>query len=122
MEAGLVEFGLFGYHGASTSSIAARAEVPQPHVYASFETKQQLFLACFDRLRDSLLADGSERAPAGLQRFLFQAVSASADPALRLPLQSSLVELRDALGDSRFEELLAGGARSMLSADPEPRG
>jgi len=48
VEAGLIEFGLFGYHGASTAAIAARADVPQPHVYASFETKRELFLACLD--------------------------------------------------------------------------
>lgn len=48
MEAGLIEFGLFGYHGASTAAIAARADVPQPHVYASFETKRELFLTCLD--------------------------------------------------------------------------
>ncbi|WP_053385842.1 TetR/AcrR family transcriptional regulator [Leucobacter japonicus] len=45
-EAGLIEFGLFGFHGASTAGIAARADVPQPHVYASFATKQALFLEC----------------------------------------------------------------------------
>lgn len=45
-EAGLIEFGLFGFHGASTAGIAARADVPQPHVYASFTTKQALFLEC----------------------------------------------------------------------------
>ncbi|WP_053352998.1 TetR/AcrR family transcriptional regulator [Leucobacter musarum] len=45
-EAGLIEFGLFGFQGASTAGIAARADVPQPHVYASFATKQALFLEC----------------------------------------------------------------------------
>ena len=45
IEAGLIEFGLFGFHGASTARIAARAGVPQPHVYAHFATKQELFLA-----------------------------------------------------------------------------
>lgn len=59
LEAGLIEFGLFGYHGASTSAIAARAGVPQPHVYASFATKRELFLACCVRT----LSDPSPRPP-----------------------------------------------------------
>ena len=50
IEAGLIEFGLFGYHGASTAGIAARAEVPQPHLYASFPSKRDLFLATVRRL------------------------------------------------------------------------
>ncbi|WP_336650897.1 MULTISPECIES: TetR/AcrR family transcriptional regulator [unclassified Leucobacter] len=119
IEAGLTEFGLFGYHGASTSSIAARAQVPQPHVYANFETKQQLFLACFDRVCDALLAEHREPDSEGIQRFLFQAVSAAADPVLRFALLGSLLELRDALGDSEFDALLAAGAHSMLRTDAD---
>jgi AcrR family transcriptional regulator len=72
-----VEFGLFGYHGASTSSIAARADVPQPHVYANFETKQQLFLACFERLGEQLSVRPSEAPSESLLRFLYQSVASS---------------------------------------------
>ncbi|WP_416446743.1 TetR/AcrR family transcriptional regulator [Leucobacter sp. HNU] len=54
IEAGLIEFGLFGYHGASTAGIAARAEVPQPHVYASFPSKRALFLAVVRRVAERL--------------------------------------------------------------------
>ncbi|MBK0421382.1 helix-turn-helix transcriptional regulator [Leucobacter sp. CSA2] len=57
VKAGLIEFGLHGYHGASTAAIARRAGVPQPHVYASFPTKLALFEACATRALD--LLDGS---------------------------------------------------------------
>lgn len=54
VKAGLIEFGLHGYHGASTAAIARRAGVPQPHVYASFPTKLALFEACAARALDVL--------------------------------------------------------------------
>ncbi|UOR03046.1 TetR/AcrR family transcriptional regulator [Leucobacter allii] len=60
VEAGLVEFGLFGYHGASTAGIAARADVPQPHVYASFATKHELFLACVAAAAEELTLGDAE--------------------------------------------------------------
>ncbi|UOQ58464.1 TetR/AcrR family transcriptional regulator [Leucobacter allii] len=60
VEAGLVEFGLFGYHGASTAGIAARADVPQPHVYASFATKHELFLACVAAAAEELALGDAE--------------------------------------------------------------
>ncbi|PIO50323.1 hypothetical protein BV502_12770 [Leucobacter sp. OAMLP11] len=62
IEAGLIEFGLFGYHGASTAGIAARAEVPQPHVYASFPSKGALFLAVVRRVAERLAEPTAERA------------------------------------------------------------
>lgn len=49
LTAGILEFGRHGYRGASTTAIAARAEVPQPHVYTNFRTKQELFLGCLTR-------------------------------------------------------------------------
>ncbi|QIM18414.1 helix-turn-helix transcriptional regulator [Leucobacter coleopterorum] len=60
IEAGIVEFGLYGYQGASTSAIAVRAEVPQPHVYANFATKQELFLECFLRVSTLIFASPGE--------------------------------------------------------------
>lgn len=66
LEAGLVEFGLFGYHGTSTAAIAARAEVPQPHVYTSFRTKQELFLACWERVLAYIRAETPQPYSRGL--------------------------------------------------------
>ncbi|QAB17930.1 TetR/AcrR family transcriptional regulator [Leucobacter muris] len=121
LEAGLVEFGLFGYHGASTSSIAARADVPQPHVYANFETKQQLFLACFERLGEQLSVRPSEAPSESLLRFLYQSVASSAAPGLQKPMRRPLLELRALLGEPLFDALLAAGARALLDAQPDPR-
>ncbi|QZY52005.1 TetR/AcrR family transcriptional regulator [Leucobacter tenebrionis] len=117
LEAGLIEFGLFGYHAASTSSIAARAGVPQPHVYANFETKQALFLACFDRLRVSLVAEDAESVSESALRFVYQAVGAASAPEMGDVLRPALRELREELGESSFDRLLADGARVLLS-DP----
>ncbi|EYT53740.1 hypothetical protein H490_0110100 [Leucobacter sp. UCD-THU] len=116
-----MEFGLFGYHGASTSSIAARADVPQPHVYANFETKQQLFLACFERLGEQLTAYPSERPSESLLRFLYQSVASSAAPGLQRSMRGPLLELSASLGESRFDSLLAAGARALLEVQPDPR-
>lgn len=41
-------FARSGYYGASTSAIAALADVPQPHVYANFSSKSELFLSCLE--------------------------------------------------------------------------
>lgn len=63
IQAGIEAFGWLGYHGASTASIGRQAEVPQPHIYANFTTKQALFLACVSRIRDEWLFDTAETAP-----------------------------------------------------------
>lgn len=110
-----MEFGLFGYHGASTGSIAARADVPQPHLYASFATKQALFLACFDRLTDSLLQAEQERPSEDILRFLHQAVAAAAAQGLGEVVRPRLLELRSRAGEPRFDELLLAGGRALLA-------
>lgn len=118
IEAGLTEFGLFGFHGASTAAIAARAGVPQPHVYANFPNKHALFVetcaaaahivrthpddsAATDQLRGSEPST-SEDARTSAQRAVLQAISAVAIPELRDDLLSLLVPLRNGLGMERF--------------------
>ncbi len=54
IDAALVEFGRYGYAGTSTSMIAARAGIRQPYIYALFENKRALFLACHDVLNDRI--------------------------------------------------------------------
>lgn len=115
--AGIVEFGLLGYHGASTSAIAQRAEVPQPHVYASFGSKQDLFLACCRRTAEVLI--GEAAAPEGLPtdsaaRLLYQAVATLGDEQLREPVERELVPLRRAMAERRILEVLSTGAASLL--------
>ncbi|WP_336662068.1 TetR/AcrR family transcriptional regulator [Leucobacter sp. USHLN154] len=118
IEAGLTEFGLFGFHGASTAAIAARAGVPQPHVYANFPNKHALFVetcaaaahivrthpddsAETDQLRGSE-PPTSEDVRTSAQRAVLQAISAVAIPELRDDLLSLLVPLRNGLGMERF--------------------
>ena len=54
VDAALVEFGRYGYAGTSTSMIASRAGIRQPYIYALFENKRALFLACHDVLNDRI--------------------------------------------------------------------
>lgn len=54
IDAALVEFGRWGYSGTSTSMIAERAGIQQPYIYALFENKRALFLACHDVLNDRI--------------------------------------------------------------------
>jgi len=54
IDAALVEFGRYGYAGTSTSMIANRAGIRQPYIYALFENKRALFLACHDVLNDRI--------------------------------------------------------------------
>jgi AcrR family transcriptional regulator len=44
------EFGERGYHAASTGSIAKRAGISQPYIYALFSDKRELFRAVHDRV------------------------------------------------------------------------
>lgn len=55
IRAALVEFGRTGYAGTTTSVIARRAGIRQPYIYALFENKRALFLACHDTLNDRLI-------------------------------------------------------------------
>jgi AcrR family transcriptional regulator len=54
LEAGIHEFAEFGYHAAKTASIAKRAGISQPYIYALFDDKKTLFLACLQRVREQL--------------------------------------------------------------------
>ncbi|MBP1325346.1 AcrR family transcriptional regulator [Leucobacter exalbidus] len=79
VQAGLHEFGLYGYQGASTARIAARAEVPQPHVYTNFTGKPELFLACLDEALDRVhTRDTALLAAAEL--LIYQALATALDP------------------------------------------
>src|SRR5262249_14302785 len=50
LDAAVDEFGERGYHGASTASIAKRAGISQPYIYALFADKSELFRAVHDRV------------------------------------------------------------------------
>lgn len=121
LEAGLIEFGLLGYHGASTAAIASRADVPQPHVYSSFATKRELFLACVVRVVKGLSLWGDARTPGSVAdadaRLLFQAVAAARSHELAPDLGRVLDDLEEHLGEERLLAVVARGAAVLL--DPE---
>jgi AcrR family transcriptional regulator len=50
LDAAVAEFGERGYHAASTASIAKRAGISQPYIYALFADKKELFLAVHERV------------------------------------------------------------------------
>ena len=54
LEAAVAEFGERGYHAASTASIAKRAGISQPYIYALFSDKSELFRAVHDRVVDEI--------------------------------------------------------------------
>lgn len=122
LEAGVHDFGRFGYHGASTSRIAERANVPQPHLYASYPNKQALFLACVDVAVGILDAQVVVRtaidvADGDALRLLFQAFGVLGDPKLREALLPRLKGVEDSYGERRFAEALARGATLLLEGD-----
>jgi AcrR family transcriptional regulator len=55
VDAAMIEFGLGGYVGTSTESIARRVGVSQPYLFRLFPSKKAIFLAaverCFDRIQ-----------------------------------------------------------------------
>lgn len=133
IEAGLIEFGLFGFHGASTAAIAARAGVPQPHVYSNFINKQALFLETCAAATRMVLAherrgprthasDGTgghpqRAAPALLadaERTILQALAVVCAPQLAADLITLLSGFREAYGDADFEQVYGSAGVAML--------
>lgn len=115
IEAGIHVFGANGYHGASTAAIAALADVPQPHVYASFSTKQELFLTCWERVYDEVLQKVGD-VPTLTAAFFLQATSVVHSPDFAQTLvHGDLIELRTVLGSSRLQKLLKSGFDQLLT-------
>jgi AcrR family transcriptional regulator len=54
LTAATTEFAKRGYHAASTASIAERAGISQPYIYALFPNKKELFLAAHARMINRL--------------------------------------------------------------------
>ena len=118
LRAGIIVFGNHGYHGAQTAGIAALADVPQPHVYANFSTKQELFLACAERvceaLESTVLAPGSDQDEAAYGMFLLQCVAAFAEPKLQPELGALLEQLRKQIGAQRVLDLICASVSVVL--------
>ena len=115
--AAMQEFGERGYEAASTASIARRAGISQPYIYALFENKRELFLAAHSEavrwIREAFVSaarDASDPEEAlhkmgaayvalveDRYRLLFQlqAFAAAADPELRPEIARSFKSLVD---------------------------
>lgn len=113
LKAGLIEFGLHGFYGASTSAIALRAEVPQPHVYASFTTKRELFLACLD---EALTMTGRGGADPDAELMIFQAFAAARAEPLAADIAGRLSRFPPPL----LRRTLASAAPRLLTQLPPP--
>lgn len=116
LQAGLAEFGLHGFHGAATAAIAARADVPQPHLYASFSSKQALFAACVGIAVNTVIESAPDMPPDDALRVLYQAYAAARDPALQEALSEPLCALRERLSADTLAAYLLRAADSLVSA------
>jgi AcrR family transcriptional regulator len=128
LEAAVGEFGERGYHAASTASIAKRAGISQPYIYALFSDKRERFRAVNDRVVGEIRAAFGEavRGSATPEEAL-EAMGRSYRPLmederlLRAQLQCTAAaagdpELRAYVGTS-FRALVADVAR-LSGADP----
>jgi AcrR family transcriptional regulator len=119
IEAAITEISEHGYHAASTSAIAHRAEISQPYLYALFPSKKDVFLAAYkqvgDELRDTFAkaaARGSDSADTlrrmgeayrsllgdrRLLTFQLQAYAASGDPDIRAAVSAGLTHWLEAI-------------------------
>jgi AcrR family transcriptional regulator len=117
VDAAVKEFAAHGYHAASTSSIAKRAGISQPYIYALFPNKRELFLACHrqvvGRIRDTFTEaargaaspeDAIVRLGGAYMELLenrdeilmqMQAHSAAGDPELRDEIRKVFTDLFD---------------------------
>jgi AcrR family transcriptional regulator len=115
--AAVKEFAAHGFHAASTASIAKRAGISQPYIYALFPNKRELFLATHKHVMQRIRAafeeaargvDGVEERIAAMgeayMRLLddrdeillqMQAHAAAADPELRKPVREEFMRLFD---------------------------
>ena len=62
LDAATHEFGVKGYHGASTEDIARAAGISQPYLFRLFGSKKELFLAATKRCIDDTYAVFAEAA------------------------------------------------------------
>jgi AcrR family transcriptional regulator len=120
VDAAVKEFAANGFHATSTTTIAKRAGISQPYVYALFPNKHELFLAAnaevkqrirgafaeaargLDSTEDRLHAMGEAYIALLENRdevmFQHQANAAAGDPALREPIRREFMRLFDDIG------------------------
>jgi AcrR family transcriptional regulator len=121
------EFSQWGYHAATTTAIAQRAEISQSYIYALFPSKKELFIACYRwhhrQIMEIMSAAAEASGPAEARAlmheshvekvqyrdhylFRLQATAAAAsDPDIAREVRQSFIEcfqsLVEVLGDDR---------------------
>jgi AcrR family transcriptional regulator len=121
LAAALAEFATHGYFATRTADIAKRVGISQPYIYALFDDKKALFLAChalaMQRLREALFparpaANGARSRPLALSRveaamrelitadptqlmFQLQAHAAASDPQIREVVRERFMAMVD---------------------------
>lgn len=117
--AALYEFARNGYRVTSTLSVATRAGVPQPHLYASFRSKRELYEVCADLVRARVC-----EAPYGATRVGAAPVSTS------LPVHGASAEFDGGVVGAFLLQAVAGAgdgetgqiSRELLDAIEEHHG
>jgi AcrR family transcriptional regulator len=137
--AAVKEFAAHGFHATSTASIAKRAGISQPYIYALFPNKHELFLAAHGHViehirraftdaargeataEERLLAMGHAYMELLSNRdeilFQMQAHAAAGDPALREPVRGEFVRLVEdvrRLSGASEEQVASFFAKGML--------
>ena len=135
--AAVAEFAANGFHATSTTTIAKRAGISQPYVYALFPSKRDLFLAANIEVKNRIRSAFAEAAR-GLETpeerldamgqaysallenreeimFQHQANAAAGDPELREPIRRDFMTLFDDIGrisgasEERVWDFMASG-------------
>jgi AcrR family transcriptional regulator len=145
--AAVKEFAANGFHATSTSSIAKRAGISQPYIYALFPNKRELFLAVdrhvVDRIRQAFLevARGHTTPEERLEamghayiellanrdeiRFQMQAHAAAGNPDLAEPIRREFMRLwadvrrMSGASDEQVMEFIAKGMLLNVAASLE---
>ena len=98
--------------------------MPQPHVYANFAKKQDLFLAALERAIRDACSSSSEVALASapdpavaemrLGALLLQAIAVSNEPTLRLEIQDLVRTVIESHGRKYLLDLVRDAAAAQL--------
>lgn len=94
VQAAIVEFATYGYHGGSTERIASASGISQPYVLQLFKTKKALFISALDRVCHDIV----DRWAEALDRFIAGNSGSTTTPAQRLaslrePFQRFVVDV-----------------------------
>jgi AcrR family transcriptional regulator len=125
LDAAIEEFGERGYHAASTASIAKRAGISQPYIYALFADKRELFLAAHDRVVGRIQSAFLEaaRGAAGPEEAL-EAMGHAYRPLMedRTNLRAQLQFYSAAAGDPELRKQVGARFKALVDTVAEASG